>query len=157
MITAVFDGRCVICNTTRRIIRAMDWLKRVEFLDLHDRAQVEARFPFLDYDASMGEIHVIDRNEHVYAGFDATRRMLRAVPLGLPLWLLLSIPGVSNWLGPRMYRFIARHRYKINRLLGVDLEAAGADCETECEGGICKIPHAKGFNAETQRSRESDL
>jgi predicted DCC family thiol-disulfide oxidoreductase YuxK len=136
MLTAVYDGNCVICNTTRRIIRALDWFKRVEFLDLHDHAEVTARYPSLDQSALMGEIHVIDRGGRVFPGFLGTRRMLRAVPLGWPLWLLLHVPGVGNWLGPALYRFIARHRYAINQLLGVDLEQRDQDCED----GVCKLP-----------------
>lgn len=136
MITAVYDGNCVICNTTRRIVTALDWLNRVEFLDLHHRDEVERRFSFLDYAASMGEIHVVDSDDRVFPGFLGTRRMLRELPLGLPLWALLHVPGVSHWLGPALYRFIARHRYRINRLLGVDLEQR----EQDCIDGVCKIP-----------------
>src|SRR5262245_12259989 len=85
---AIFDGRCVICNTTRRIIQLLDWFHRVEFLDLHDRTQVEQRYPWLNMDEAMGQIHVIADGGQVYPGFAGTRRMLRAVPLGLPLWAL---------------------------------------------------------------------
>lgn len=136
MITAIYDGNCVICNTTRRIVNALDWFNRVEFLNLHLRDEIETRYPFLPYEQSMGEIHVIDQEERVFAGFKGTRRMLREVPLGLPLWALLHVPGVSNWLGPRLYRFIAHNRYTINRLLGVDLEQK----EQDCVDGVCKIP-----------------
>lgn len=136
MVTAIYDGNCVICNTTRRVVKALDWFNRVEFLDLHNRETVERRFPYVDYAASMGEIHVIDRRDRVFAGFKGTRRMLRELPLGVPLWLVMHIPGVGNWLGPKMYRFIARHRYAINRLMGVDL----AQREQDCMDGVCKIP-----------------
>lgn len=128
-ITAVFDGRCVICNQTRRIVSALDWRRRVEFLDLHRRDEVAARFPTLDDAAVMGQIHVIDStNGKVYAGFAGTRRMLRELPLTVPLALLLELPGLS-WIGERVYRWIARHRYRINKLLGVDV----------CEDGACQI------------------
>lgn len=137
MIVSIYDGHCVICNTTRRLVRVLDWFRRIEFLDLHQHAQVSQRYPWLDQSRLMGEVHVID-GERVYAGFEGTRRMLRELPLGLPLWALLHVPGVSGWLGPRLYRFIARHRYAINRLLGVDLSAQSADCDD----GVCKIPPA---------------
>ncbi|GAB4510827.1 MAG: DUF393 domain-containing protein [Anaerolineae bacterium] len=136
MVTAIYDGNCVICNTTRHVVRALDWFKRVEFLDLHRRDEVETRFPSLDYAASMGEIHVIDDHQRIFAGFYGTRRMLRELPLGWPLWAVLQLPGVGNWLGPKIYRFIARNRYTINRLLGVELE----QMEQDCIDGVCKIP-----------------
>ena len=138
-LTAVYDGQCVICNTTRRIVKALDWLNRVEFLDLHRRDVMETRFPMLEYERSMGEIHVIDEDGRVFAGFEGTRRMLRALPLGLPLYAVLRLPLVGSWLGPRLYRFIARHRYKINRLLGVEL-AQVAQEDACCEDGVCKLP-----------------
>lgn len=142
MIVAIFDGRCAICNTTRFIIRRLDWFKRVEFLDLHNRAEVETRFPWLSYEQAMGEIHVVDANSATFAGFRATRRMLREVPAGWPLWALLHVPLIGNWLGPRLYRFIAKHRYAINRLLGVDLATSSPsnDCDTGDGTGLCKIP-----------------
>ncbi len=136
MITAIYDGNCVICNTTRHIIKALDWFNRVEFLNLHQRHEVESRYPFMDYAACMGEIHIIDGQNRVFAGFKGTRRMLREVPFGLPLWGLLHLPIIGNWLGPRLYKFIASNRYSINRLLGVELEQVDQDCID----GVCKIP-----------------
>jgi predicted DCC family thiol-disulfide oxidoreductase YuxK len=138
-LTAVYDGQCVICNTTRRVVKALDWLNRVEFLDLHRRSEVETRFPMLEYERSMGEIHVIDEDGRVFAGFEGTRRMLRALPLGLPIYAVLRLPIVGSWLGPRLYRFIAKHRYKINRLLGVELAQIQQE-DACCEDGVCKLP-----------------
>ncbi len=131
MVTALFDGYCVICQSTRRTIKALDWLHRVEFLDLHDADTVLARYPDLDYDELMGQIHVVDENGEVFAGYYGTRRMLKEVPLGFPIWLLLQIPGM-DWLGTRAYRFIARNRYRINKFFGVELP--------DCVDGVCKIP-----------------
>jgi len=138
-LTAIYDGHCVICNTTRRVVGALDWFKQVEFLDLHDRTQVSSRFPALDQSNLMGEIHVLDSNLRVFPGFTGTRRMLRALPLGLPLWAILRLPFIGDWVGPRMYRFIAKNRYAINRLVGVDLDQLERE-EADCIDGVCKIP-----------------
>lgn len=131
MITAIFDGNCVICQSTRRTMLMLDWLKRVEFLNLHDHDLVRERFPQLNQADLMGEIHVI-ADGTVYAGFMGTRRMLKEVPIGFPLWLILQLPGM-NWLGPKIYGFIARNRYAVNRFFGVELEDS-------CVDGVCKIP-----------------
>lgn len=131
MTTAIYDGQCVICNQTRRVIGALDWLNRVEFLDLHDHDEVSQRYPWLDQAQLMGEIHVVAPDGHTYPGFYGTRRMLRDVPLGFPVWAVLYLPGMT-WVGKRVYRWIARNRYAINRLVGVELD--------ECEDGVCKIP-----------------
>lgn len=139
MLTALYDGHCVICNTTRRLVRALDWFKRVEFLDLH-QPEAQTRYPHIDHAKAMGEIHVIDPSGRIFAGFYGTRRMFRALPLGLPVWAILRLPIIGDWLGVRVYRFIAKHRYAINRLLGVDLAKIQAE-EALCDDtGVCKIP-----------------
>ena len=78
----------------------------------------------------MSEIHVLADGNRLYAGFAGTRRMLKEVPLGFPLWLLLQLPG-SDALGKRVYRLIARRRYRINALLGKKLP--------DCADGSCKM------------------
>lgn len=140
MLTAIYDGHCVICNTSRRLVTTLDWRGRVQWLDLHDENTVAARFPHLDHESLMGEIHVIDENGHLFAGVYGIRRMLRALPLGWPLYALLSLPVIGNWLGPGVYRFIARHRYRINQLLGVDLAQIERE-EALCDEDVCKLPH----------------
>lgn len=131
MTTTVYDGHCVICNSTRRLVTALDWLRRVDWLDLHQRDTVEARYPWLDYERAMGEIHVIESQNAIYGGYFGVRRLLRDLPLGVPVWVLLHLPGM-DWVGQRVYRWVARNRYAINRALGVELD--------ECEDGVCKIP-----------------
>ncbi|MEO0598332.1 MAG: DUF393 domain-containing protein [Chloroflexota bacterium] len=131
MTTAVYDGQCVLCNTTRRFVCALDWFRRAEWLDLHNREEVDARYPWLDYEKAMGEIHVIDSEDDVYAGYYGVRRMFRDVPLGVPIWAFLHLPGMDRF-GKRAYVYIARNRYEINRFFGVELDP--------CEDGMCKIP-----------------
>jgi predicted DCC family thiol-disulfide oxidoreductase YuxK len=129
MTTATYDGNCVLCQQTRRIIQALDWLNRVEFLNIHDWETVQARFPDEDFDTAMGAIFVFTADGRRLSGFPAMRQLLRELPLGFPFWLLLHLPGM-NWMGAKVYRFIAHHRYQINRWLGVDLET--------CSNSTCK-------------------
>ena len=131
MLTALYDSHCILCQQTRRMIMTFDWLHHIEFLDLHETDVVERRFPELDPVALMGEIHVIEESGAVRSGFQGMRRMLRELPLGVPMWLVLLLPGM-NWLGPRVYGLVARHRYRINRLFGIDLAT--------CTDGACKLP-----------------
>lgn len=128
MVTAIYDGYCVICNQTRRTVQALDWLHRVEFLNIHDWNEVNSRYPTLDYETAMGQMHLASPSGELIGGFPAVRQMLRELPLGFPVWLLLQLPGM-DWLGNRVYRFIARHRYRINRLFGMPV----------CEDGTCKV------------------
>lgn len=128
MTTAIYDGYCVLCKQTKRVITTLDWLHRVEFLDLHNWDVVEARYPQLDYEAAMGQMHVVTPDGQLIGGFEGVRRLLRDLPLGFPFWLVLHLPGM-NWLGNKVYRFIARNRYRINKFFGVEV----------CENGVCKV------------------
>lgn len=128
MVTAIYDGYCVICNQTRRTVRALDWLHHVEFLNIHDWNTVNSRFPSLDYETAMGQMHLVMPDGQLIGGFPAVRRMLRELPLGCPIWLLLQLPGMDT-IGDKVYKFIARNRYRINRFFGMPV----------CENGNCKI------------------
>jgi predicted DCC family thiol-disulfide oxidoreductase YuxK len=128
MITVLYDGYCVICKQSKRIIQALDWQNRVEFLDIHRWNEVEARYPALDFETAMGQMHTVMPDGSLIGGFDGMRCILRELPLGLPLWLILHLPG-ANWLGPKIYRLVARNRYRINKFFGVDI----------CENNACKV------------------
>lgn len=130
MLTALYDGNCLICRSTCETMRALDWLQRIEFIDLHERALWQDRYPELELERLLAEIHVIDERGTIYAGFAGSRRMLRETPLGLPLWLLLKLPGAEA-IGRRVYRFIARRRYRINALLGKE--------RLDCAADACKM------------------
>lgn len=130
MLTALYDGRCIICLSTRGTISALDWRHRVRFIDLQDGDAWQSRFPQLKDADLLGEIHVIDERGKVFAGIYGTRRMLRELPLGWPIWLLLQAPGADK-LGAVLYRFIARRRYRINRLFGKAIpDCYDSNCET---------------------------
>ena len=138
MLTALYDGRCIICQSTRGTIKALDWRQRVRFIDLQDRDAWQWQFPQLKDADLLGEIHVIDERGAIFAGLYATRRMLRELPLGWPIWLLLHAPGADK-LGAASYRFIARRRYRINRLLGKPTPECVEDCYADRNGGSCDI------------------
>ncbi len=129
MLTAYYDGKCVVCQSTCEVVRALDWRRRIKFVDIHDDAGLPMPGIELTDERLMGEIHVLDEAGGLYVGFEGTRRLLREVPLGLPLWLLLRAPGMDG-LGGRLYRAVAKRRYGINRLLGVALPG--------CPDGSCQ-------------------
>jgi predicted DCC family thiol-disulfide oxidoreductase YuxK len=130
MLTALYDGRCVICRSTCEAMRALDWRKRIAFVDLHDNGAWQEGCPDLTLAQLMREIHVLDGEGKIYAGFEGARRMLREAPLGFPLWLLLLLPGMHT-LGARVYRFIAGRRYRINALFGKK--------RPDCADGSCEL------------------
>jgi predicted DCC family thiol-disulfide oxidoreductase YuxK len=127
MLNVIYDGNCVICNSTKRAFSALDWLHRLNWIDLHDTSRMKTIAPRISEDQAMGQIHVLD-GEKIYAGFYGTRRMMKSLPLLYPLWLLMHLPGMT-WVGNQVYRFIARNRYTINRLAGKPV----------CENDMCRI------------------
>ncbi len=129
MLAALYDGKCLICRSTCGAMRSLDWLRRIEFIDVHEAAWQD-HYPKLTLERLMAEIHVIDETGQVFAGFAGSRRMLREVPLGAPLWLLLQLPGMER-IGRRAYRFIARRRYRVNELLG--------KAPSDCGDGGCEL------------------
>lgn len=129
MLTVLYDGMCVICRQSKGIITALDWRRRVEFIDLHQWELVAARYPDLDFETALGQMHIVGEDGRLVGGFKAVRQLLREVPLGWPFWVLFHLPGMT-WLGEWAYRFIARHRYRVNRLLGVECAADGCKIST---------------------------
>lgn len=115
-ITALYDGQCSLCRACCRGLRGLDWRDRIAFTDLHT---IEAQ----PKPALMGEIHVLVGTQHL-TGFDGVRRLLRELPLGMPVWLLLHAPGAA-WLGRQAYRLVARNRYRIGGGAGCVSGACG--------------------------------
>ncbi len=115
-ITALYDGQCSLCRACCRWLRGLDWRDRIAFIDLHTtEAQPQP--------ALMGEIQVLVGAQRL-TGFDGARRLLRELPLGMPVWLLLHVPGAA-WLGKRAYRLVARNRYRIGGGAGCFSGACG--------------------------------
>jgi predicted DCC family thiol-disulfide oxidoreductase YuxK len=127
MLSVLYDGQCVICNTSRRVVSRLDWRRAVAWVDLH-APEAARQFADIPHAQAMGQVHVREENGRTYAGFLGTRRMLKELPLTFPLWLLLQVPGMT-WLGHRVYRWIARNRYAVNRMFGAPV----------CENDTCRI------------------
>jgi len=123
--TAFYDGECIVCQSVKFVLRRMDWNSKIRWTDLHDKALVQQQMPEIDYerdyDAIMSEIYVKTDEHGVLKGFEGARHLLGLTPLGRPVWALLWLPGV-DLLGDSAYKFISRNRYRINRLVGRDLD-----------------------------------
>ncbi|MBE2181957.1 MAG: DUF393 domain-containing protein [Anaerolineae bacterium] len=128
MLVVVYDGECVVCTGIKRVVAALDWRKRLCWVDLHDAARTAEAFPGLEQAEAMGQIHLGDEYGSEYAGFLVIRRMLKALPLTYPLWLLMHLPGMTR-LGHFIYRFIAKRRYGVNRIFGRPV----------CDLGTCRL------------------
>ena len=94
------------------------------FLSLHEPS-VQVDFKQLKHEDLMQEMHIVDRENHVYAGAESVKYIVRKLPV---LWIiapLIYFPGTAP-IWRALYRFIARNRYRI----------AGKNCDS----GSCKLP-----------------
>jgi len=112
MVTLIYDGGCPLCQ------RAMRWVERralpgqFEFLPCRSRERRE-RFPWMPDETCLAALQLVLPNGRVLAGDAAIPEILRRLRGRRWLAALFRIPGVG-WLGPRAYRWVARHRHVIS-------------------------------------------
>ncbi len=126
-IIVLYDGDCAFCQRSIRILQKLDWLKRLTFQNARDLDRLPKMSVPLDPQKLIEEMHVVPLGrDRIYAGFSAFRWMSwRLIPT-LPLAPFLYLPGVL-WLGNRIYRWIARNRFKL----------------VPCHDGACAVPLRK--------------
>lgn len=120
----IFDGHCRMCTAQIKQLRRLDRGGRLAYLSLHD-PRVAERYPDLTHDALMEQMVVVDRQGMRHAGAAAVRHLSRRLPL---LWWLapaLHLPS-SLPVWQRLYRFVARNRYRFGRM-------------DACDGGTCHL------------------
>ena len=101
-----YDGDCGMCRRTAAVLRALDWLHRLEFQDM--TAVDDAVLPVPRERATQG-IPMRTRNGRAFVGFPAVRRALIQTPLGALPACAMYLPGLSH-LGAAVYRQIATRR-----------------------------------------------
>ncbi len=110
-----FDGACSLCRIGAAVLRALDWFRRLEFVDL--RGVAPGGLP-VDAVAVQRGMPMVTASGRTLVGLPTIRRALGATPVGRPLACVLGLPGVS-WLATRMYDWIAAHRtLEARRALG---------------------------------------
>ena len=108
----IYDGSCGLCQRTVAVLRRIDLLGRLEFLDaLADWPRVQAAYPSLVQNDCLQTMHVVTRQGRVETGFDAYRAVAWSVPLLCPIAPLLYVPGVP-WVGRRVYAAVAARRHR---------------------------------------------
>lgn len=108
-IPVFYDGKCGMCGRSVAVMRRLDSLQRLRFIDMHSHA-AKSEFPALDLQRGANEMLLLDRDGKWYGGFDAYRVMARHMPA---LWVarpLLFVPPVPA-VGRRVYAWIAGRRY----------------------------------------------
>lgn len=118
-LTVIYDGACGLCVPTVAVIKRLDLLQRIDYLDAtRNWDAVALRFPSLRQDACLTEMHVVTSTGDIVAGFEAYRAMSRVLPLGWLLRPLLYLPPVPA-LGRAVYRFVAARRTRASCVVPV--------------------------------------
>jgi len=114
------DGECPFCRWSQALVERHDRDQRLQFLDYNDPA-VAAQTPFpTEQLASKMRVRTPDGKWH--AGFFGWVAVLAALPRWK--WLARALSAAPlRWLGPRVYQFVADHRYRIP---GIILKWIGA-------------------------------
>jgi predicted DCC family thiol-disulfide oxidoreductase YuxK len=123
----LYDGQCPLCQKSVKLLRRLDWLHALTYVDVRDPAQLEGIHVPAAPERLLEEMHLLPAGGGAcYHGFTAFRWMAWRLPL---LWLLvpfLYLPGMCRW-GQQAYLWVARNRFRL----------------VPCHGGVCKIRGSK--------------
>ena len=111
----LFDGECRLCRRAVRWVRAWDLARRIVCLP-YQHPLVPRVLPDVPPSRLASEMLFVAPSGARHHGLDGLRRLLRLLPGGLPLRLLLSIPGVPALVRP-VYRWLATHRHRLTTAL----------------------------------------
>jgi predicted DCC family thiol-disulfide oxidoreductase YuxK len=127
-LTVYDDGSCPFCQWAQAWVERRDPEHRLEFRDFN-RPEVAAETPFAP--AELGRrmyVRAPDGDWHI--GFFGWIAVLSALPHWRWLAGLMRVPP-CRWAGPRVYQFIADHRYQIPRFL-LRWMGAPPPCDVNC-------------------------
>jgi predicted DCC family thiol-disulfide oxidoreductase YuxK len=101
-----YDGGCGFCRRSTNILRRLDWLHQLDFVDQTTLSDQQLPVP---REAAMKGMPLQTRQGQIFIGFPAIRRALLVTPLGCLPALLLYLPVLSQ-LARRAYEYIAARR-----------------------------------------------
>jgi predicted DCC family thiol-disulfide oxidoreductase YuxK len=113
-LTVLFDGGCPMCRRTVRLLRSLDWLGRLDFVDATDAAARERHAPGLTEAEVLVEMYVVEPTGRRHGGYEGYLQIARVVPLMWPLALIGPLPGIRQ-LGHLVYKTIAANRVRRGR------------------------------------------
>jgi predicted DCC family thiol-disulfide oxidoreductase YuxK len=123
----LYDGHCAFCRKSVDLLRRLDWLGKLAFVDVRDESLELLRQPPVAGAPLLEQMHVLPRDgTQLHGGYRAIRWLAWRLPATWLVAPLLFLPGMT-WLGQKAYLWIARNRFKI----------------VPCEHGVCSLPPRK--------------
>lgn len=123
----LYDGDCAFCRKSVGLLQRLDWLGKLEYVNVRDRSQPILQEPLIAAAPLLEQMHVLPAaGGALYGGYRAIRFLAWRLPLCWPIAPFLYLPGMT-WLGQKIYLWIARNRFQI----------------IPCEHGACSVPQAR--------------
>ncbi len=107
----IYDGDCPICQGGMRWVERRALPGRFEFLPCRS-AERRARFPWMTDETCLEAMQLVLPDGRVLAAARAIPEILRRLRGWRRLAFLFRLPGAA-FVAPRLYRWVARHRYRI--------------------------------------------
>jgi glyoxylase-like metal-dependent hydrolase (beta-lactamase superfamily II)/predicted DCC family thiol-disulfide oxidoreductase YuxK len=133
-LTAVYDGQCEICQAAVSWIRLLDRRGAVRCVAITDGPLTDVH-PELTLQGCLAQLHVVDADGRIDAGWQAVARIAEAIPLARPL-ATLDRNAVTRAVADRAYEYVARNRHQISTCRGGSCAGAGsADVPRRADAG----------------------
>jgi predicted DCC family thiol-disulfide oxidoreductase YuxK len=110
----LFDNDCGFCRWSLSKLLAWDRHGRLRPVALQSE-QADEFLMGMDRERKMASWHLVARNGHIYSGGAAVPQLARLLPTSAPIAALATaFPRTAD----RAYRWVARHRERLGRVLG---------------------------------------
>ena len=103
-----YDNTCEFCTSAKLDMEKIDRKKTLKWIGISNFNYKKYRLKKQDL---LNEMYLID-NKNVYKGYYAWKQIAKKIPLMRLIYLISLIPGV-DFIGDKMYKIIAKHRYKL--------------------------------------------
>ncbi len=109
--TVVFDGVCKMCKRLVGLLRKWDTGNQLELVPFQAPG-VQARYPWIPPKAFIEAVQMVGPGGKSWEGRAAIEQLLSVLPKGRLLSWLFDLP-YARTLGDRIYRWVARNRYRL--------------------------------------------
>ena len=91
----------------------MDLFGTLKYVDYQTHPDLTRLHPKLTKEIAHSQIHLIEPDGRLYAGYFVFRRLCLKLPMLYPLIFLVYFP-MSGAVGPLVYRWVANNRYLLH-------------------------------------------